>query len=337
MKTAVAGLGVIGTVHTGILKSMGLEPSAVCDTQAERCGAYPSAAAYTDYFRMLDAERPDVVHVCTPHYLHADMVVGALERGINVLCEKPLCIRAEDIPRILAAEERSGAQLGVCLQNRYNRANAFVKEYVRGKRVTDGEGIVAWHRDAAYYASGEWRGKWATEGGGVLINQALHTLDLLQWFVGMPDYVTAKTANLTLSGVIEVEDTAAMLCSGNADFSFFATNGSESEFPVEITLRAEGKLIKILSDRVLIDGEVQTFGGDSRVFGKYCYGTGHEALIADFYDCVRTGRKFEIDGAEGAKVVRLILAAYRSDGQKTAVWESVRSGESPSAMAAVQP
>ena len=110
--------------------------------------------------------KPDVVHVCTPHDRHADMIVDALERNINVLCEKPLCIRREDIPRILAAEKRSKAILGVCLQNRYNPANRYVKQFLADKTVLGGVGNVVWHRDAAYYRADAWRGKRATEGGG---------------------------------------------------------------------------------------------------------------------------------------------------------------------------
>ncbi len=319
MKAAVIGLGVIGKVHIGVLKELGIPLAAVCDVDEDKFSLAPDAAHYTDYLKLLEAEKPTVVHVCTPHYLHADMVVSCLERGVNVLCEKPLCIRAEDVPRILAAEARSGAQLGVCLQNRYNEANIYVKEFLKTHRAEGGIGTVAWYRDAAYYASGAWRGKWETEGGGVLINQALHTLDLMQWFLGEPQFVTASLSTLTLGGVIEVEDTAAALFTGGAEFSFFATNGSRAQFPVEITLKTDAGVVKLLPDAVLLDGKAKKFKSNGRLFGKYCYGTGHERLIADFYDCVRTGRKFAIDGTEGAKVVKLILAAYRSGGNKTAI------------------
>ena len=130
MKVALVGLGVIGKVHLAVLKELGADIVAVCDILPERCEG-TGAAVYTDYEEMLAAEKPDAVHICTPHYLHADMVVRALELSINVLCEKPLCIKNEDIARVLEAERKSSAQLGVCLQNRYNASSVFVKDRVR--------------------------------------------------------------------------------------------------------------------------------------------------------------------------------------------------------------
>ena len=319
MKTAVIGLGVIGRVHVDVLDKMGNRPAAVCDVDAERMSVCPQAAQYSDYRRMLVEVKPDVVHVCTPHDRHADMIVDALERNINVLCEKPLCIRREDIPRILAAEKRSKAILGVCLQNRYNPANRYVKQFLADKTVLGGVGNVVWHRDAAYYRADAWRGKRATEGGGVLINQAIHTLDLLEWFIGEPQYATASVCTLRLQKEIEVEDTAAVLYTGGANFTFFATNGSAVELPVEITLKTENEHIKICNDTVIVNGEVARYEQATRVLGKSCYGTGHEGLIADFYDCVANGQTFWIDGAEGAKVVKLVLAAYESGGKKVSV------------------
>ena len=314
MRAAIIGFGVIGNVHAKIIPQYGtLE--AVCDIDESVFEKCPDAKHYSDYIKMLDEVRPDVVHVCTPHYLHADMVIAALGRGINVLCEKPLCIKLEDIDRILEAEKKSSAKLGVCLQNRYNSSNIAVKSYLEGKKVEVGVGQVSWHRDEKYYASGAWRGKWDTEGGGVLINQALHTLDLMQWLCGMPERLTATVSNLTLRHAIEVEDTASILCSGDSSFNFYASIGTVRDCPVEITLRADGEWIKIMPKYTVFGNRIECYEETRHMRGKECYGSGHEALISDFYNCISTGRKFTIDGAEGAKVVKLILAAYASGGE----------------------
>lgn len=320
MRAAIIGYGSIGKVHARIVPRYG-SLEAICDVDPEKLLDAPTGVCYTDYKTMLDEIRPDVVHICTPHYLHAEMVIEALSRGINVLCEKPLCIREEDIGRILDAERNSTASLAVCHQNRYNSANRFVKDYLAGKTVEAAIGQVTWKRDAAYYASGAWRGRWDTEGGGVLINQALHTFDLLQWLTGMPETVTASLSTLTLKDRIEVEDSAVVLCKGRegGNFTFYATNGSTKDCPVEITLRADGEWIKLMPKYAVIGEEFRSFPEKYRREGKDCYGSGHEALISDYYDALRTGRHFEIDGAEGAKVVRMILAAYRSHGEPTAV------------------
>lgn len=313
IRSAIIGYGGIGKVHEKVIPHYG-ELVAVCDIREERLEKFGDLRTYTDYRKMLDEVSPDVVHICTPHYLHAEMVIEALSRDINVLCEKPLCIRKEDIGRILEAEKRSKGKLGVCHQNRYNAANRFVKEYLKDKTVEAVNASVTWHRDETYYAADAWRGKWDTEGGGVLINQALHTLDLLQWFMGTPDTVTASVSNLTLKNKIEVEDTATILCHGKAGGVFYATNGGNRDYPVELTIRADGEWIKIMPKYVVVGEEIHSFKTTEHTYGKACYGSGHECLIADFYDCVETGRSFPISGEEGAKVVRLILAAYKSGG-----------------------
>lgn len=314
MKIAVVGCGVIGSVHIKVINDLGLQVGALCDTDKSKMDIFDCNRKYTDYGEMLDDFQPDVVHICTPHYLHSDMIIEALRRDINVLCEKPLCIKAEDIYRIREAEKKSKAQLGVCLQNRFNKENIFVKNYLKDKRVISAHGEMIWHRDAEYYNSSPWRGKKCTEGGGVLINQALHTLDLLQWFAGMPKNVKSTLSNITLQNVIEVEDTANLICSDGANFTLFATNGANCTFPVNITIRTENEYIFISNGKVLINGELVAFNND-KGYGKKCYGGGHFKLIDTFYNCISTKTKFPIDGEEAAKVIEIILKAYSNQNK----------------------
>ena len=319
MRSAIIGLGTIGRVHAELLASRGEEIVALCDidpraAQHAKEKWAKSAVIYSDYKEMLTAETPDVVHICTPHYLHADMVVFALGKNINVLCEKPLCIKHEDIDRILAAEEASKAILGVSHQNRYLPSVRFAAEYLKDKEIRAAHGSVVWKRDAAYYASGAWRGKWATEGGGSLINQALHTLDLTMMLCGDPEDVTATAVNMTLKNEIEVEDTIFARYTGNVPFTFLGTNVSAADLPVEIAFRlSDGTALTLLPSTFLINGvPVPSATVRQAAHGKECYGSGHEALIADFYRCVAEGDHFPIDGREGARVIRLILASYAS-------------------------
>ncbi len=313
MKTAIVGLGVIGNVHYDVLKNMGANVVALCDVDLSQLEKFDGYNKYESYTKMLDEERPDVVHICTPHYLHADMIIEALEKGINVLCEKPLCIKEEDIDRIIEAEKKSSAILGVCHQNRYNPENRFVKEYIKDKKIKGAFGNMVWQRTEEYYRSGDWRGKWQTEGGGVLINQALHTLDLLIWFAGEPDNISSTISNHSLKGVIEVEDTANIIASGKANFSFFGTNASSCNFPVYITIAADDEYIMVYSPKVIIGDKEFNFEKDNRVYGKCCYGSGHNGLIKEFYDAVKKGEKFWIDGKEASKVIKLILSVYKQN------------------------
>lgn len=322
MKSAIIGLGVIGKVHAKVLCTQGREISAICDINLSEAEGVKSSyglacEVFADWIEMLDTAKPDVVHICTPHYLHAEMVIEALRRNVNVLCEKPLCIKYEDIDRILEAERESSAQLGVCHQNRYLEVNSFVKEYLADKEIAGAHGSVAWSRGDDYYNSAEWRGTQELEGGGVLINQALHTLDLVQWLCGEPEEVVAGKDNLTLRSVIEVEDSITARFYGNVPFSFFATNAAPFNNAVQINIRlSSGEKLIVLPDMLLVNGEVTLRRGQTKILGKACYGNGHEALIDDFYTCIESGKPFSINGAEGAKVIKLILAAYASDGQR---------------------
>lgn len=319
MKSAIIGLGVIGKVHFDVLKSQNADIVALCDIDESALEKYDGVNKYTDYKKMLDCEHIDVVHICTPHYLHAEMAIYALGKNVNVLCEKPLCIKVEDVDRIIDAESKSKAMLGVCLQNRYNKSSQYVKHLLDGKKVDFAFGNVSWHRDRAYYESGDWRGKWATEGGGVMINQAIHTLDLMQWICGAPRSVCANTYNYSLKDVIEVEDTAIALFKGDTDFEFFATNTAKSDLPIEIRFMSGGDIITLYPDEVLVNGEVADIDKGMNWYGKISYGNGHQKLIRHFYDCVERDEKFWIDAKEASACVKQVLASYQSHGKEVEI------------------
>jgi len=331
MKTAIIGLGVIGKVHLETLIMQGRTVSALCDIDAEEAKKAAErfgcdVPIFTDFRAMLDEISPDAVHVCTPHYLHAEMVIELLSRDINVLCEKPLCIKKSDIPRILEAEKKSKAILGVCHQNRYLDSVNFVKDYLKDKEVSSAHGSVIWKRGADYYNSAEWRGTKDKEGGGVLINQALHTLDLVQYLCGEPEYVTASADNLSLKGVIEVEDTISAVFDGKTPFTFFATIASPGDLPVEIKIKLKSKeILTLLPSAVIANGQYIEFPKKViQTSGKPCYGSGHFYLFNDFYSCLAEGKHFAIDGEEGAKVVRMILSSYESKGEKIKISPSLK-------------
>ncbi len=312
MKTAIVGMGVIGSVHFDVLKTIKCANIvALCDVDLKRLDAYDDVNKYDNYDKLLECEQLDVVHICTPHYLHADMIIKALDKNINVLCEKPLCIKEEDIERIIEAEQRSKAKLGVCHQNRYNNVNVFVKNYLKDKEIVGAHGHMVWKRTEEYYNSAEWRGKWATEGGGVLINQALHTLDLLIWLLGEPNNITSNISNNSLKNVIEVEDTANIIAKGSANFTFFATNASSYSLPVLLNIATKDEEILVYENRVIIGNKEYDFEKDNVVYGKCCYGTGHKGLFNEFYNSVNCADKFWIDGKEASKVIKVILDVYK--------------------------
>ena len=315
MKIALIGYGVIGKVHINVINNLNENLVGICDIDENKINGFDENITYTDYKEMLDKTNPDIVHICTPHYLHKEMIIYALERNINVLCEKPICISKEELNEIEIAVRKSNAQLGVCYQNRYEPVILFAKEYLKNKEVVSAHGSLLWHRDAQYYSQASWRGVKKYEGGGVLINQAIHTIDLLQYFYGMPEEITAHIDNVSLKGVIDVEDTA-ILFSKNNDFSLIASNTAISDFPRKITLKTVDDEIVVFNNEVCINGKKYDCEKLNEIPGtKKIYGGGHTSLIKDFYDCVEKNIKFDIDFYEASKSLKIVLAAYISQGK----------------------
>lgn len=323
MKVAIIGLGAIAPMHIEALKERGEEIVAVCDVERKKCDDVNreyslNARGYENYVEMLEKENLDVVHVCTPHYLHAEMTIAALEKNINVICEKPLAINQTQLDDIEKAVKASKAQLGVCFQTRYNRSFTELKKIIKPEDVIAAYANLVWIRDKAYYNSAEWRGTKDKEGGGILINQAIHSLDLLLWVCGMPESLTAHCFNDSLKGVIEVEDTVHGVydLGDNRNFILNATNASKTCFTNVLSFVTKDKTALLYGDELFVNGERITFADGRKTVGKKEWGNGHGPLIDDFYDCVETGGRFPIDFYEGSKAVKVLLATYRSNGEK---------------------
>ncbi len=326
MKVGIVGLGAIAPIHIKAILNCGQKIAAICDVNAEKCKKINAefslgAKEFTDYRKMLESGEVESVHVCTPHFLHAEIICKALDLGIHVLCEKPLALNLSQIDDIERAVKKSSATLGVCFQNRYNASVLYLKEFFKDKPIFAATGNLVWRRDKEYYASGAWRGKKQYEGGGVMINQAIHTLDLLQWFCGMPKSVIAHCSNNSLQGVIDVEDTAYGLFSleNGGKFVMNATNSSTSSFPTVLMFRSENDMAELSGDNIIVNGKFVTKSDGSPFFGKEEWGVGHGKLIKDFYDCLDRNEKFRIDFYEGAKTVRLIMKMYESDGKNVLI------------------
>lgn len=326
MKVALIGCGNISKKHLEALALLdGATLCAAADIRRERaeaaCKQY-GGRPYGDYKEMLQQERPDAVHICTPHDLHVPMALDALNAGCHVFCEKPAAITLSGLRALQQAQQKSGRQVGICFQNRCNagavKARELLQDEAYGKLLAI-RASVDWCRGADYY-SDDWHGKRAREGGGVLINQAIHTLDLVQYFADAPALsVQAHTANDHLKNVIDVEDTAQVICRFRNGVlgRLNATTAFAANAPVLIDLfteRAQLRLEGATLSRVEPDGSAAVLAQpDTHAKGSKAYwGTGHRRLIADFYRCLQTGEPFSVDAFEGGKAVELFLAAYRS-------------------------
>ena len=323
MKIGIIGLGAIAPLHIRAVLNCGQKITAICDKNGERCKNVNDefklgAEEFSDYNQLINSGKVDAVHVCLPHYLHAEVICKALAAGVNVLCEKPLAINFSQLDAVEKAVKNSSAMLGACLQNRYNASVLYLKEFFKNKPILAATANLVWKRDKEYYSSAAWRGKKQYEGGGVMINQAIHTLDLLQWFCGMPETVIAHCSNNSLRGVIDVEDTAYGLFSlkNGGKFVINATNSAASCFPVDLMFQSAGDSAELSGDNIILNGNFVTQSDGAPVFGKEEWSVGHGKLIKEFYHCLETGKKFPIDFYEGAKTVRLILKMYESCGNE---------------------
>ena len=214
MKFAVVGAGVIGDLHARTISSLsGAEVGAVVDVQFDRAqdlaGRHQSRAL-SDIGQALSLPDIDAVAICTPSGDHGDLAVAALQAGKHVVVEKPLDVSVAAARRVAVAERDSGKRVTVISQHRFDPSSQVVREALsagRLGRVTSASASISWWRNQAYYDSAGWRGTWAMDGGGALMNQGIHTVDLLVWFLGKPLEVFAWTGLLAHER-IEVEDTA---------------------------------------------------------------------------------------------------------------------------------
>ncbi len=329
LQVGIIGCGVICGNHiSGILETEDAEITALCDIKLDRAKAraeeydiHPDF--YSNYVEMLDSESLDIIHICTPHHLHAEMAIAALSRNINVFLEKPMGISEEDIEKLLEAERQSNAKITVCFQNRFNDATIIANEIANGDGgVIEAFGSLFWQRGEKYYTESGWRGNYATEGGGVMINQAIHTIDLLCFFLGIPQKISATTANHHLKGIIEVEDS----CGGRIVFesgsiaNFYATTACTCFDTTTLFLKTKNHKIEIISpERLYVDGEAIDIKKSEKYIGKECYGNSHTRLILNFYDCIKNNTPPPVTLESAQYALKILLAAYASNGNETEI------------------
>ncbi|HET9874074.1 MAG TPA: Gfo/Idh/MocA family oxidoreductase [Propionibacteriaceae bacterium] len=321
---AVVGCGDVSVVHFGAIEAIpDSQLVAVCDADPSTATAMSErhgVPAFSDHTDLLDSLTPDVVHICTPHHQHTRPAVDCLSAGVNVILEKPVAHTLAEAEEVVAAAERNPqTKIGVCLQNRYNATSQAAHELIGSGRlgaVVGGSGTVLWRRTADYYRARPWRGRAAEGGGGVLINQAIHTLDLLQWLIGDVAQVRGGTGRYALEGVIEVEDTAQMILDhvNGARSVFFATNANAVDAPVALEIITEEATLFVRGDLTVSyhDGRVETVAERrASSAGRSYWGVSHELLIADFYSKLKDPEPFWISPREASKSLQILKAVYQ--------------------------
>lgn len=347
-RVGIVGCGGIANTHAWVLERIeDVEIVAFADIIIDRAKEVSNkytagkAAVYGSLEGMLDKANLDILHICTPHYLHIPMALEAMKKGVTVFCEKPPAISMEEFEKLaqmnvaqgiaenvacgkIACEKilcKNQPQLGFCFQNRYNETTRKLDEIVSAGdmgEVIGARAFVTWRRDADYYQT-DWKGKLATEGGGALINQSIHTLDLMLRYLGKPEQVKATLSNHHLEGIIEVEDTveAWMTFEGGKRACFYATTAYASDAPVIIELQFENGTASMMDKTIIIrkNGRPQEILqlDENEVAGKSYWGNGHLACIKDFYERCDSGERFQndLEGVRNTMETMMRIYDYR--------------------------
>lgn len=326
LKIAIIGCGNIFCMHaTSASNIPGVKIVGVCDIKKERAVLQAekyNTKAYFDYKEMIDAEKPDVVHICLPHNLHSVVTEYALLHNVNVLCEKPMALNYDDAVRLVEIAKNKDLKYGVIFQCRYNDAAVAVKKQLNSGRlgkILSARVVLTWNRPDEYYSSSDWKGTWEKEGGGLIINQMIHSLDLAHWFIDSETVEVQSSLHNRKHKKIEVEDTAEGFVrykNGTCLF-FYGTNNYAQDEPIEIRLCCESGLVTMSYDEALIkfnDGEkIKVKQKDDEIKfenGKDYWGVRHISQIRNFYESVILDKTPDITGEKVLSTEKLICDIY---------------------------
>ena len=333
-RIAIIGMGGISAVHIASILSENLGIiEAICDIREDRTEKAKESIpyevkAYSDWKKMLTEIKPDVVHVCTPHYLHAEMAITAMTSGADVYLEKPAAMNYDEGLKILEVQKTTGKKVCVSFQNRVIPTNMGAKNIIDSGEMgkfLGARGFMTWKRCGAYYTESGWRGAWDTEGGGVLMNQSIHTLDLLQYFGGKVTKTEGTASLRTNKDTIEVEDTAeaTLYHESGAHSIFYATNSNVIDASVFVEIYLEKGKLMLQDDKLYRnDGEgyVMICDGVNDLYpGKKVWGVGHAMMMKNFYDSLDSDEHgYYCTLNEGIQILKVIGDIYRC-GETTLV------------------
>lgn len=336
VKVGIIGIGNMGGDHLKCImggKIEGMTVTAVCDIDAAKLRAaketYPSLETYENYEELIEKADADTIIIAVPHPLHAKVGIFAFAHGKNVLTEKPMDISLSAAEQLCAAAKESGKLFGIMLNQRtsklFTEARRIVQSGELGQLKRSIWIVTNWYRTNAYYASGAWRASWKGEGGGLLLNQAAHNLDLWQWICGMPVSVTAH-CNVGKFHDIEVEDEAVLYTefANGATGVFITTTG---DLPGTNRLEIVGTLGKIVieggtlkhwklskSEREICATAPESCPRVESEYTEYTPGNGraHAGILQNYANALLHGEALIAPGYDGLMQITLINAAYLS-------------------------
>jgi predicted dehydrogenase len=333
----IVGCGVIAPTH---VRSIAAQPNArligVTDVDAGKAAAFATrheVTAFADLDALLADPAVDIVSVCVPSGLHAEIGVRAAAAGKHVVIEKPIVVTLPAADRLVAAVDRAGTKMTVISQHRFDPGHVHLREQVESGalgRLVLGEAAVKWYRSQAYYDSGAWRGTWELDGGGAVMNQAVHYVDLIRWIMGPVESITALCATQAHEA-IEVEDVAlatVRFVSGAVGL-IQASTITYPGFSASLSVTGTGGTI-IAEDGVVTTEELMAERGEVGAYGTgkanrpgrregsaaadpaALADVGHIAQLADLIGAVEENRDPLVTGREGRATLALVRALYDS-------------------------
>lgn len=326
---AIAGCGVIAPTHArAILELPDTQIVAACDVIEERARLFVErfgGKAFTDYREMFSSKPIDVVNICTPSGLHAQVGIEAAKQGIHVIVEKPIDVSLEKADALIQSCNQAGVKLAAIFQHRFDPAYKHLCQVVnegRLGRLVFGGAYTQWYRSQDYYDSGDWRGTWEMEGGGALINQGIHYIDLLQNVMGPIGSLHAFCTTSAHERIV-VEDTAVasiqfrsgalgVIESMTSAYPGFCTRlevfGTQGGIIIEDDRIKEYRLLTGEAYR----GEEQTGTSIAGSSSLDIWHHGHRRQIADFLSALNQEVEPMVNGVEGRKALEIVLAIYQS-------------------------
>lgn len=336
LRFAIIGCGVIGNIHAECISDLeDAELVAVCDViedRSKKLGEKYNCSFYTDINLMLQKENIDIVNICTPSGLHAKCGVICAKAKKHIICEKPIDVNEENAMMLINACEEAGVKLSVISQHRFDSGIVELKKAVENGELGKlyfGGSHTKWYRSQEYYDSGDWRGTWELDGGGALMNQSIHYVDMLQYIMGSIDNLYANCATLGHER-IEVEDEAvATVRFKNGAIGII--EGNTNAYPglsTRLDIYAEKATVIIENDKVVLwknkDGLERSIkdmkrnsiaGSSAKDISSYS----HMLQFKDMMSAIRDNRKPMVDGYEGLKPLKIILAIYKSNKENRCI------------------
>ena len=329
LKIGIIGCGRISIMHFEAANDLEEALLVACadikPERAEEMAEKYGITAYIDYKEMIDREELDAVQLCLPHYLHSEVAIYAMEHGLDVITEKPMDVDLASAERAVTVSQKTGRKFGVISQCRYNDSAQLVKKAVQsGKlgRILSARSTLTWSRSDDYYSESDWKGTWDKEGGGVVIDQAIHSIDLVRWIVDNEvESVSCSMANRHHK-IVSVEDSAEGLITfkNGTIYGFWCMNNYSCDEPIEIRLSCENGNVIFGYNEALIrynDGTVEEVKKAPQSFkGKDYWGNWHVRQLSNFYRACLNLEPLELDGEEALKTHKLICRIYEEGGIK---------------------